>query len=183
MREHKGRRTRRFKSQAANTTTPQNQQTPLTLAALHRLARHAVDRAGHVHLEHDRVALARRLVGAAPLEQRGVEHERHEAEAVRQHLVLHDRRVVDEEDVLDRDGRHLGDEDAAQRVGDGGVDADEVEREALGGELRDGDAQAARPGGKVPGVVDAERHVVARARDGRRLFFRLLVKCFVFVWS
>ena len=39
-------------------------------------------------LEHHGVALARGAVGAAPLEERGVDVERHQAQAVRKHLIL-----------------------------------------------------------------------------------------------
>ncbi len=56
---------------------------------------------------------------------------RNEAEAVREHLVLNDARVVVHVHALDGHRRNLGDHDAAQRVRDWRVDADEVELEIV----------------------------------------------------
>jgi hypothetical protein len=47
-----------------------------------------------------------------------------EAEAVGEDLVLDDRGVVLDVDVLNGEGGDFGEEDAAEGVGDGGVDAD-----------------------------------------------------------
>lgn len=44
-----------------------------------------------------------------------------------EHFVLDHGGVVVDPDVLDGDGRDLGDHDAAESVGDGGVDADQAE--------------------------------------------------------
>lgn len=56
---------------------------------------------------------------------------RNEAEAVREHLVLNDARVVVHVHALDGHRRYLGDHDAAQRVRDRRVDTDEVELEIV----------------------------------------------------
>jgi hypothetical protein len=114
--------------------------------------------------------LARAQVVLHPAEALGPARQRHEAEAVREHLVLHDRRVVVEEDVLDGDGRHVGHHDAPEGVGDGRVDADEREGRVERGRGVELDAQLLAEALGAPRVVFAGIHAwvfrVARVLDG-----------------
>ena len=57
------------------------------------------------------------------------------------HLILHERGVVEDEDLLDRERGDLSEEYAAKGIGDGGVDADEREGSVEGLELVEGDAE------------------------------------------
>lgn len=63
------------------------------------------------------------------LEQARIHLDRDEAEAVRQHFVLDDGRVVVDPHVFDGHRRDLGEENAAQCVGKGSVHADEIKHE------------------------------------------------------
>mmetsp|Transcript_12794 Transcript_12794/g.27686 ORF Transcript_12794/g.27686 Transcript_12794/m.27686 type:complete len:227 (-) Transcript_12794:154-834(-) len=77
--------------------------------------------ARNVQLEHQRVLLPGRLLRALVLKQVGPHPQGHQAQPVRQHLVLDDGGVVHHEDVLNGNGGHLRNQDAAQCVGNGGV--------------------------------------------------------------
>ena len=44
-----------------------------------------------------------------------------------EHLILHKRSVIEDEDLLDGECGDFGEEDAAKSIGDGGIDAYEGE--------------------------------------------------------
>lgn len=97
--------------------------------------------------------------------------EGHEAQAVGEHLVLDDRGIVLDVDVLDGEGGDLGQQDAAEGVGDGGVDA----YERKGGQelvvLVEVDGEAGAEPVDAEGVVFAGEvaRVVCRGVVGDRL--------------
>jgi hypothetical protein len=90
-------------------------------------------------------------------------------------LILDDRRVVLDVDLLKRHRRDLGDHDAPEGVGDGRVDADEVELALGRGDAVNLDLEVLRrgcvsasgckrrtPHGRLPALLQGE----GRVRDG-----------------
>ena len=61
-----------------------------------------------------------------------------------EHFILHERGIVEDEDLFDGERGDLGEEDAAEGIGDGGVNADEREGRVERFELVKGDAQTLR---------------------------------------
>ena len=98
---------------------------------------HIIPPACHVQLEDKGVAIGRGGrsvlvdITAILVEQPWVDVERDQAEAVQQHLVVYEARVVPHVLVLDGHGWDLGDHDPLERVCKGDVNANQLEHELV----------------------------------------------------
>mmetsp|Transcript_29754 Transcript_29754/g.70948 ORF Transcript_29754/g.70948 Transcript_29754/m.70948 type:complete len:296 (-) Transcript_29754:386-1273(-) len=101
---------------------------PLEGAGVNRRVDDAVRGALALCLEphDDRVLLARSLLGDLEVKLVRVDSQGDKPESVGEHLVLYNRSIVHEKDMLDGHSWDFGDEDAAERVGDCRVAADKV---------------------------------------------------------
>mmetsp|Transcript_19951 Transcript_19951/g.64776 ORF Transcript_19951/g.64776 Transcript_19951/m.64776 type:complete len:424 (+) Transcript_19951:114-1385(+) len=84
-----------------------------------------------IQAEGDDVVLVVILLPHALSEEPGVCLDRDEPKAVRQHLVLRHRRVVQHEHLVDGHRRHIGKQDAPERVSYGGINPDDVKDDLL----------------------------------------------------
>eukprot|EP00968_Pinguiococcus_pyrenoidosus_P000501 scaffold31_cov263-Pinguiococcus_pyrenoidosus.AAC.7 len=132
--------------------------------------------AQHVHTKHRGVGVRHGvLVAAVHLRQVvRVQLDGHEAQAVRQHLVVDDAGVIQDVHLLDGHGRHLGQHDAPQRICQGHVGAHQVEHDAL---VDSALAASAGPRRSAPAARPPQCHTPGRDSSDRSFALQKALSC------